>query len=67
MYDSEAEKLDHRRQHFLRNVARRQHGEMATGLLKMADKESQAVVLPTKIFEFAGISGIEGSLILFNT
>eukprot|EP00794_Sanderia_malayensis_P019542 gene19542-21474_t len=60
VFDCEADKVDQRRQNFLRNIARKKHGEISTGLLKMADKESQAVVLPAKIFEFTGLSGIEG-------
>ncbi len=60
MFDSEAEKVDERRQYVLRNMARKQQGGTNTDLLKMVDKQAQAVVLPTKIFEFAVISGIEG-------
>ena len=61
MFDEEAEQLEARRYQFVRNLVRQQHGEGTGGLLKMAEKESQVVVVPTKVFEFAAISGIEGT------
>ena len=64
MFDEEAEQLEARRYQFVRNLVRQQHGEGTGGLLKMAEKESQVVVVPTKVFEFAAISGIEGTFIL---
>ena len=62
VFDSETDRLDLKRQYFLRHVARKQHGEMSAGLLKMAEKDNQTTAIPTKMFEFASISGIEGKL-----
>ena len=54
------EKLDARREKFLRNIIRQDLGESNSGLLKMAEKDNPTVLQPTKVFEFAVISGIDG-------
>ena len=64
VFDEDEEKLDLRREQFLRNIIRQDLGGSSNGLLKMAEKDNPVVTQPTKVFEFAVISGIDGILLL---
>ena len=53
VFDEEEDKLDMRREQFLRSLIRQGLKDSSSGLRKMAEKDNQAVLQPTNIIDFA--------------